>query len=83
MRQATPPPGSYTHLPSPMKAYLPSILAIAGSAIPGTLLAWSLVAPLGWPKLLMGVTIPFLAMAFSVAIFAGIVTVLKKFGRSL
>jgi hypothetical protein len=79
----TPPPGSYTHLPSPMKAYIPSILAIAASAIPGTLMAWWLIAPFGWPKLVMALTVPFLAMAFSVGIFAGIVTVLKKLGRSL
>ena len=60
-----------------MKSYLPSIFAIAASAIPGTLGAWWLLAPLGWSKLVLALTVPVLAMVFSVAIFAAIVTIAK------
>lgn len=74
------PKGSYVHFPSSMKSYFLSILAILASAIPGSLLAWTITVSLALTGLWQGLATVFLAMIFSVLIFAGLVAVGRVLG---
>ncbi len=71
--------GSYVHFRSPMKSNLYSIIAIAASAIPGTLLAWWAAKAMGLTGVGQALVTAFLAMVLSVAIFAGLIAA----GRAL
>jgi len=71
--------GSYVHFPSPMKFYLYSILAIAASAVPGTVLAWLTTTSFGLTGVVLALATAALAMVLSVAIFAGLIAT----GRAL
>ncbi len=62
--------GSYTHLPSPMKTYVLSVLAIASCAIPAAILSswlWKSVGLVGIPLALATVIS---AMVLATALFA-------------
>ena len=72
--------GSYTHFRFPMKSTLFSILAIVASAVPGVLLAWLLMSALGLDGTLLALATVFLAMVFSVAIFAGLIAAGRALG---
>ncbi len=71
--------GSYVHFQSPMKSNLYSILAIAASAVPGTLLAWWLTKAMGLTGIGQALVTAFLSMVLSVALFAGLIAI----GRAL
>ena len=77
------PKGSYVHFPSPMKSYFLSVLAILGSAIPGSVMAWLLVAATGWNGVVQAILTVMLAMVFSVAIFAGLIAAGRALGVSV
>jgi hypothetical protein len=74
------PKGSYVHFPSSMKSYFLSILAILASAVPGSFLAWTIVTSLGLTGLWQALATLFLAMIFSVLIFAGLVAIGRVLG---
>jgi hypothetical protein len=82
--QPTKPKGSYVHFPSSMKSYFLSILAILASAVPGSLLAWMIISSFEFTGLGLALATVFLAMVFSVLIFAGLVALgrLIKFTRA-
>ncbi len=71
--------GSYTHLPSPMKFYLLSVLAIICCAVPSAILsswAWKSVGLEGIPLALATV---FSAMVLATALFS----LLSYIGKAL
>jgi hypothetical protein len=70
---------SYTHFPSPMKSYLQSVLAILASGVPGAVLAWLAMTSLGLTGVPLALATAFVAMVFSVAIFAALVAVGRVF----
>jgi hypothetical protein len=78
------PKGSYVHFPSSMKSYFLSILAILASAVPGSLLAWMIISSFDLTGVLQALATVFLAMVFSVLIFAGLVALgrLIKFTKA-
>ena len=71
--------GSYTHFPSPMKAYFFSILAIVASAVPGVWLAWWAMSTVGLQGVPLALASALLAMVLSVIFFAALVAT----GRAL
>jgi hypothetical protein len=78
------PKGSYVHFPAPMKSYFLSILAILASAVPGSLLAWMIISSFDFTGVWLALATVFLAMVFSVLIFAGLVALgrLIKFTKA-
>ncbi len=71
--------GSYTHLPSPMKSYVLSILAIALSAVPSAVFSawvWKAYGLEGIPFALATV---FSAMVLATALFAAITSIGRAF----
>lgn len=74
------PKGSYVHFPSSVKSYFLSILAILASAVPGSFLAWIIVTSFGLTGVWLALATVFLAMVFSVLLFAGLVALGRLLG---
>jgi hypothetical protein len=74
------PKGSYVHFPSSMKSYFLSILAILASAVPGSLLAWMIISSFDFTGVWLALATVFLAMVFSVLLFAGLVAIGRLLG---
>jgi hypothetical protein len=62
-----------------MKSYLLSVLVIVAAAVPGTVLAWLTIGAFGASGVLRALATAFLAMVFSVGLYAGYVAL----GRAL
>lgn len=71
--------GSYTHLSLTMKSYLLSVLAILAAAVPGVWLAWLAMSATGLTGIALALATAFVAMVFSLALFAALVAI----GRAL
>jgi hypothetical protein len=71
--------GSYTHLPSPLKSYLLSILAIIGCSLPAVVLSWVGLRALGLTGIPLALLTVFSSMILATALFA----LLSAIGRAL
>lgn len=63
-----------------MKSYFLSVLAILAAAIPGCFLAWWLVGLTGFTGVAQALSTVFLAMFFSVLLFAGLAALGRLMG---
>ena len=72
--------GSYVSFPSPMKSYFLSVLAIVCAAVPACFLSWWLVGMTGLAGLWQALATVFLAMLFSVLLFAGLAALGRLLG---
>jgi len=71
--------GSYTHLPSPMKSYLLSVLAIICCAVPAAVLSWLGWKVFGLTGVMLSLATVFSAMVLATAFFAALAAI----GRAL